>query len=105
MPCRKENPYLVTAYQKYAKKGFDILAVSLDQKKAFWLEAIKADQLYWTHVSDLRGFDNAVAKSLSLRGVSDNFLLDPNGVIIARGLKGEQSSKSSLILRTISHSI
>lgn len=89
-PCRQENPHLIAAYKKFANNGFEILAVSLDQSKADWLQAIQEDQLKWTHVSDLRGFDNAVAISLSLHGIPDNFLLDPNGVIIARRLRGTE---------------
>ncbi|WP_316839079.1 TlpA disulfide reductase family protein [Pedobacter gandavensis] len=89
-PCREENPYLIAAYKKFATKGFEILGVSMDRSKAEWLKAIQEDQLHWTNVSDLEGMNNAFAKSLSIRGIPDNFLLDPNGVIIARGLRGTQ---------------
>ncbi len=89
-PCRKENPYLVEAYKKYSSKGFEILGVSVDQYKKNWMKAIHQDQLPWIHVSDLKGFDNEVAKSLFIHAVPDNFLLDPNGVIIARKLSGKE---------------
>ena len=89
-PCRKAHPHLVEAYKKYAERGFDILGVSLDESRIRWLEAIEEDGLNWTQVSDLKGFDNAVAKKLFIHAIPDNFLLDPNGVIIARGLTGAE---------------
>ncbi|MEC3878723.1 TlpA disulfide reductase family protein [Parapedobacter sp. 10938] len=89
-PCREENPYLVEAHQKFASKGFDILGVSLDLSKNRWLEAIRKDGLNWTHVSDLKGFDNSVAKRFFIHAIPDNFLLDPDGVIIARNLNGRE---------------
>ncbi|WEK18115.1 MAG: TlpA disulfide reductase family protein [Candidatus Pedobacter colombiensis] len=89
-PCRNENPYLVEAYKKYASQGFNILSVSLDKSKEDWLKAIHKDQLSWTHVSDLKEWDNAVAKLFFIHAIPDNFLLDPNGVIIARNLRGKE---------------
>ncbi|QNK64552.1 TlpA family protein disulfide reductase [Pedobacter sp. PAMC26386] len=89
-PCRAENPNLITAYKKYAKRGFDIVAISLDKSRTDWLEAIHQDQLPWKHVSDLKGFDNTVAKSLFIHLIPESFLLDPNGVIIAKGLNGKE---------------
>lgn len=87
-PCRKENPRLVEAYQIFSSKGFEILGVSLDTSKDRWLEAIRKDKLTWTQVSDLKGFDNAVAKRFFIHSVPDNFLLDADGVILARNLSG-----------------
>jgi len=88
-PCRKENPAVVKAFHRFHSKGFDILGVSLDDDKAKWLEAIKKDHLTWTHVSDLKGWQNATAKLYGIRGIPMNFLLDKDGKIIARGLRGE----------------
>ncbi len=88
IPCRKENPVVVAAYQKFKDKGFEILSVSLDDKKQNWLKAIKDDKLSWLHVSDLNGWNNEVAKMFSIRSIPDNILIDKDGVILARGLTG-----------------
>ncbi|RZL69896.1 MAG: AhpC/TSA family protein [Pedobacter sp.] len=90
-PCREENPNLVAAYQKMKDKGFEILGVSLDfpGNKQNWLDAIKDDQLTWPQVSDLRGWDNEVAKAYGIRGIPASFLIDPNGKIIAKDLRGK----------------
>ncbi|MBB6271169.1 peroxiredoxin [Pedobacter cryoconitis] len=90
-PCRKENPNVVVAYNKYKNKGFTVLGVSLDQpgKKEAWLKAIADDQLSWTQVSDLKFWDNAVAKLYGVRSIPANFLIDPSGKIIAKGLREE----------------
>lgn len=94
-PCRAENPHVVAAYNKYKSKPFTILGVSLDQANGHdaWLKAIHADQLTWTHVSDLKFWDNAVAKLYGVRAVPQNFLLDPEGRIIAKNLRGEALEK------------
>ncbi|WEK34352.1 MAG: TlpA disulfide reductase family protein [Candidatus Pseudobacter hemicellulosilyticus] len=89
-PCRAENPNVVKAYEKYKDKNFEILAVSLDKTKDPWLKAIKDDGLPWLHVSDLKGWENEVAKQYYVRAVPQNFLLDPNGVIIAANLRGKE---------------
>jgi len=88
MPCREENPTVVKAYRKYHDKGFEILSVSLDNNAGAWRKAIRQDQLTWTHVSDLKYWDNALVKTYGVQGVPQNFLIDPNGKIIARGLRG-----------------
>ncbi|MBS3922005.1 MAG: AhpC/TSA family protein [Nitrosarchaeum sp.] len=88
-PCRAENPHLKDVYAKYSTKGFEILGVSLDNNKAAWINAIKKDQLQWTNVSDLNGFKNTVAKSYAITELPTNFLLDPEGKIIAKNLKGD----------------
>ncbi len=90
-PCRAENPNVVAAFNKYRHDGFTVLGVSLDQpgKKDAWLKAIKDDGLAWTHVSDLKFWDNAVSKSFGVQAIPFNFLIDPTGKIIARNITGE----------------
>jgi peroxiredoxin len=88
-PCRMENPNVVAAYNQFKDKNFTILSVSLDQEKENWLTAIKTDRLDWTHVSDLQYWNNEVAKSYHVQSIPQNFLVDPNGVIIAKNLRGE----------------
>jgi peroxiredoxin len=87
-PCRAENPNVVRAYQKFSKKNFTILGVSLDQQKDAWTKAIQADRLTWMHVSDLQQWSNAVAQLYHVQGIPQNFLIDPNGKIIAKNLRG-----------------
>ncbi len=87
-PCRIENPNVVAAYNKYKGKNFTVLGVSLDQTKDAWLNAIKMDNLTWSHVSDLKGWGNAVAAKFQVKGIPQNFLLDPEGRIIAKNLRG-----------------
>jgi peroxiredoxin len=90
-PCRKENPNLVKSFQRFKEKGFTVLGVSLDQpgKKDLWMKAIHEDQLTWTHVSDLNFWNNTVARMYGISGVPSNFLIDPQGKIIAKNLRGE----------------
>ena len=92
-PCRRENPNLVKAYQKYHNKGFDILGVSLDKSKADWVKAIKDDHLNWAQVSDLSYWNSAPAKLYGVRAIPANVLIDPKGIIIARNLRGEDLDK------------
>jgi len=89
-PCRAENPAVVAAYQKYKNKNFTVLGVSLDQNKADWLKAIEEDKLTWTHVSDLKYWDNEVAKQYGVSAIPANFLLDKNGRIVGRNLRGDK---------------
>jgi peroxiredoxin len=91
VPCRKENPNVVKAYNDFKDKNFTILGVSLDQPnaKAKWLKAIKDDQLTWTHVSDLQFYNNAVAKLYGIKSIPANLLIGPDGVILAKDLHGE----------------
>jgi thiol-disulfide isomerase/thioredoxin len=93
-PCRAENPNVVKAYNTYHPKGFAILGVSLDDNKDKWLAAVKKDQLAWTQVSDLKGWQNSVAGLYGVKGIPMNFLLDKNGRIIAKGLRGEDLEKT-----------
>ncbi len=89
-PCRDENPNVVIAYNKFKKKNFEILGVSLDRpgQKESWLKAIKQDNLTWTNVSDLQFWNNAVARLYKVQGIPQNFLIDPNGKIVAKNLRG-----------------
>ena len=87
-PCREENPNVVKAYNKFNTKNFTILGVSLDQARDAWLNAIKKDGLAWTNVSDLQFWNNAAAALYHVQGIPQNFLIDPNGKIIARNLRG-----------------
>ncbi|PSL47575.1 peroxiredoxin [Chitinophaga niastensis] len=88
-PCRAENPNVVKAYDKFKSKGFEILGVSLDDKKDKWLAAVEADKLTWTHVSDLKGWKNAAADLYGVRAIPQNVLIDPKGKIVAKNLRGE----------------
>lgn len=89
-PCRAENPHLIKAYEKFKSNGFGILGVSLDNEKKSWLKAIYDDKLTWTQVSDLKGLNNEAAKRFLITAIPENYLIDPNGVIIAKGLRGEE---------------
>ncbi len=88
--CRKENSNLVKTYEKFKSKGFEIFAVSQDTNKESWLKAIKKDKLSWLQVSDLKGRDNSAALIYGINGIPDNFLIDPNGIIVGRNLRGEK---------------
>ncbi|HTH31500.1 MAG TPA: TlpA disulfide reductase family protein [Lacibacter sp.] len=89
-PCRAENPNLVKTFNTYKDKGFTVLGVSLDQpgKKDAWLGAIHKDQLTWTQVSDLKFWDNEAAVLYGIKGIPANLLLDKDGKIIAKDLRG-----------------
>lgn len=87
-PCRQENPNVVKAFQKYKDKGFTVFGVSLDRSKADWMKAIADDKLTWTHVSDLKYWQSEAAKTYNITGIPFSLLLDPNGVIIAKNLRG-----------------
>lgn len=89
-PCRRENPNVKRVYDTYKDKGFEILGVSLDNTRDRWLQAIEQDGLPWLHVSDLLGWKNEVAKLYSVSSIPHTILLDAEGRIIARGLRGEQ---------------
>ncbi|MFL5808383.1 MAG: peroxiredoxin family protein, partial [Flavisolibacter sp.] len=89
-PCRAENPNVVKAYAKFKDKNFTVLGVSLDQQKDAWLKAISADRLTWNHVSDLQYWNNSVAQMYHIESIPGNFLIDPNGKIIAKDLHGEE---------------
>lgn len=95
-PCRMENPNVVAAYQKYSKakfkkaKGFEIFGVSLDHNLNAWVNAINKDNLFWEyHVSDLRGWNSEAGRIYGVRSIPTNFLVDENGVIVGKGLRGQ----------------
>lgn len=88
-PCRMENPNVVAAYNKFKDKNFTVLGVSLDRAKEPWVEAIKADQLAWTQVSDLKFWQNEVALKYKVQGIPQNFLVGPDGKIVGKNLRGE----------------
>lgn len=94
-PCRAENPNVVAAFHKFKDRNFTILSVSLDRpgEKAKWLKAIHEDKLNWTHISDLKFWNNDVAVLYAIRSIPQNYLLDPEGKIIARNLRGEALDK------------
>jgi peroxiredoxin len=89
-PCRQENPNVVNVYNEFHSKGFDILGVSLDQTEATWKKAIVDDKLTWTQVSDLKYWSNEAARLYSVTSIPANFLLDKDGIIIAKNLRGEE---------------
>jgi peroxiredoxin len=91
-PCRQENPNVVKVWKEFNRKGFDIFSVSLDRPgaKEEWIGAIKKDQLTWTHVSDLKYWECAAAKLYAVNAIPANFLLDENGIILDRNLRGEE---------------
>ncbi|MEY4053888.1 MAG: hypothetical protein RJA92_1164 [Bacteroidota bacterium] len=91
-PCRQENPNVVKAFQAYNAKGFTVLGVSLDQPgaKDKWIKAIHDDKLTWNHVSDLKYWDNQVAKQYGIQAIPQNFLVDPAGKIVAKNIRGEE---------------
>jgi peroxiredoxin len=94
-PCRAENPNYVKAYHQYKDRNFTFLGVSLDRPgaKDSWLAAIKKDGLEWTQVSDLNYWNNKVVLQYGIRAVPQNFLVDPNGIIVAKNLRGEDLIK------------
>ena len=94
-PCRRENPTVVATYEKFKDskfkngKGFTIFSVSLDKDKSAWTGAIKADKLVWeNHVSDLQGWNSKYAAVYGVRGIPANFLIDGDGIIVGKGLRG-----------------
>lgn len=92
-PCRDENPNVVDAFQKFKDKNFTVLGVSLDggntkTTKEAWLKAVEDDKLTWTQVSDMQGWNNEVSKAWGIKGIPANFLIDPNGKIVAKDLRG-----------------
>lgn len=93
-PCRMESPNIVRAYNKYHNKGFTIYSVSLDYNRKNWLDAIHKDGLgQWTHVSDLKGWNSIAAQKYGVRSIPSNFLLDKEGHIIAKNLRGSSLEK------------
>ncbi|MDR0430318.1 MAG: AhpC/TSA family protein [Tannerellaceae bacterium] len=88
-PCRRENPNVVEAFLKYNDKGFTVLGISLDHERNQWLKAIHDDNLTWTHLSDLRYWDSEIPALYGVRGIPANVLIDPEGIILAKNIRGE----------------
>jgi thiol-disulfide isomerase/thioredoxin len=100
-PCRRENPNVVRAYEKYSKakfkdaKGFTVYSVSLDKSRKAWQQAIAQDKLEWpNHVSDLGAWNSAGARLYGVNSIPMNFLVDPNGIIVAKNLRGDQLDRA-----------
>lgn len=91
-PCREENPNLVKTYNTYKEKGFEILGVAADDNKAQWLKAVKDDGLPWENVSDLKGSKNEAGFIYNINSFPTNYLIDENGIIIAKNLRGKKLS-------------
>lgn len=87
-PCRMENPNVVSAYNKFKDNGFEIYGVSLDKSQDAWVKAIGQDKLNWTNVSDLGGWNSAGAATYGVRSIPANFLINEDGIIVAKGLRG-----------------
>jgi peroxiredoxin len=92
-PCRAENPNIVRVYNKYKDKGFTVYGVSLDRNRTDWLKAIEDDNLTWTHVSDLKYWQSEAAQIYNISAIPFSILLDPEGVIIAKNLRGPALEK------------
>lgn len=93
VPCRAENPFLLKAYAELKDKNFEIVGVSLDDKRQSWLQAVEADKLPWTQVSDVKGFKTEIALRFGISAIPQNVLIDPNGKVIAKDLRGEDVNK------------
>jgi thiol-disulfide isomerase/thioredoxin len=99
IPCRQENPNLIELYNKYNKKGLQIIGASMDREKSDWLKAVKDDKLPWPNVIDLADLQsNNIFLLYDVRFVPDNLLLDKDGIIIARNLRGEELKKKLQLL-------
>lgn len=92
-PCRAENPNVVKVYEKYHEKGLNIIGVSLDKKAEDWKKAIETDGLTWNHVSNIAYFNDPIAKLYNVDAIPAAFLLDENGVIVAKNLRGADLEK------------
>jgi peroxiredoxin len=88
-PCRNENPNVVKAFTEFKTKNFTVLGVSLDTSHDKWVEAIVKDGLQWPHVSELKGWESTIARNYHVESIPQNFLIDPQGNIIASNLRGE----------------
>jgi len=93
-PCRAENPNVVAAYNKFKDKNFTVLSVSLDQAKPAWVDAIRMDGLTWQHVSDLRGWSNAVAQQFGIMTIPQNILVAPDGTLAGKNLRGPKLDRA-----------
>ena len=89
-PCRAENPNIVAVYNKYHEKGLNVLGVSLDRTEEAWKKAIAEDGLVWNHISNIAYFDDQIAKLYNVDAIPAAFLLDENGIIVAKNLRGPE---------------
>ncbi len=92
-PCRAEMPNVVAAYKKYHNQGFEIVGLSFDSEKDPWVKAIVEWQMPWIHLSDLKSWKTVASEVYSVNSIPDNLLIDPEGIIVARGLRGEALQK------------
>lgn len=92
-PCRAEMPNLVSTYKKYKNKKIEIVGISLDNKKEDWIKAIKQLKLEWPQMSDLKGWNSSAAKLYNINGIPSTILINQQGIIIAKDLRGEQLVK------------
>lgn len=88
-PCRIENPNVLKAYQQFKDKGFTVLGISLDNNADKWKQAVTKDKLPWTQVSDLKGWENEVSAYYGVQGIPANYLVNPEGIIVAKNLRGQ----------------
>lgn len=99
-PCRKKHPQLRELYKEFKSEDFEIIAISLDDNKEDWTNAIAADNLPWVHISDLKGMRKGISKELYIHSIPQNFLLDRSGVILAKNIYGDQlSAKIKTLLK------
>lgn len=92
-PCRKEHPNLIKTYEQFKEKNFEIISVSLDSENKNWLDAISKDKLTWTQISDLKGQQNEIAVLYGIQSIPASFLINPEGIIIDKNLKGDELNK------------
>jgi thiol-disulfide isomerase/thioredoxin len=89
-PCRKENPNVVAIYAKFHSKGLNIIGVSLDEDPVKWKEAIAKDKLTWNQVSNLKGWEEPIAKQYKVESIPATFILDASGKVVAQDLRGDE---------------
>ena len=88
-PCKAEMPNVVAAYKNYHDKGFDIVGLSFDREKEPWVKAIAEWEMPWIHLSDLKYWKSIASDVYNVNSIPDNLLIDPEGTVVARGLRGE----------------
>jgi thiol-disulfide isomerase/thioredoxin len=89
-PCRQEMPFMIDLYNDYKNRGLGIVGISLDQDKDAWTSAIEKLNIPWPQMSDLQGWDNAVAKTFNVTSIPHTIVVDQKGKILRRGLRGEE---------------
>ena len=92
-PCKAEMPNVVAMYKQYHDKGFEVVGLSFDSEKDPWVKAIVEWQMPWIHLSDLKSWKTVAAEVYSVNSIPDNLLIDPEGIVVARGLRGEALAK------------